>query len=138
MDIVSKRSKKFSGMNLNVKCYTDNEKSKTPSLATSDSAGYDLYAAESRTIMPRSLGAVSLEMRFAIPRGFYGKKFSRSGLLIEHLITAEGGLIDSGNRGIVKVLLFNHSGKPFTVNVGDRIAQMIFMKKFDAISEEFG
>ena len=67
----------------------------------------------------------------AIPKGFFGKIFSRSGLFLNHGITAEAGVIDSGNRGIVKVLLFNHSDNVFSVKVGQRIAQIVFIEKFD-------
>ena len=47
------------------------------------------------------------------------------------MITAEGGVIDSGYRGIVKVLLFNHSNEVFSVKICERIAQVTFMEKFD-------
>ena len=98
---------------------------------TSHSAGYDLYAAEATNILPKSHGIVSLDWRWAIPKGFYGKIFSRSGLFLNYLITAEAGVIDSGFREIVKVLLFNHSEEVFSVKIGNRIAQVVFMEKFD-------
>ena len=41
-------------------------------------------------------------------------------------------MIDSDYRGIVKVLLFNHSENVFSVQVGQRIAQIVFLEKFDA------
>ena len=41
-------------------------------------------------------------------------------------------MIDSDYRGIVKVLLFNHSDNVFSVQVGQRIAQIVFLEKFDA------
>lgn len=46
-------------------------------------------------------------------------------------ITAEAGVFDSDFRGIVKVLLFNHSDQKFSVEVEQRIAQMVFFEKFD-------
>ena len=53
------------------------------------------------------------------------------------MITAEGGVINSDYRGIVKVLLINHhSSKPFEIEIGDRIAQVVFMKKFDVNFEQ--
>ena len=104
---------------------------KCPFEATSDSAGYDLQAAEATNMLPKSHGIVSFDLRWAIPKGFYGKISSRSGLFLNHLITAEAGVIDSGYRGIVKVLLFNHSEEVFSVKIGNRIAQVVFMEKFD-------
>ena len=82
-------------------------------------------------MLPKSHGIVSLDLRWAILKGFYGKIFSRSGLFLNHLITAEAGVIDSGYRGTVKVLLFNHSEEVFSVKIGDRITQVVFMEKFD-------
>ena len=69
-------------------------------------------------------------MIWAIPSEYYGKFFSRSGLLIEHFITVKAGLIDSDFRGDIKVLLFNHHPeKTFTVRAGHRIVQIVFLEK---------
>ena len=46
-------------------------------------------------------------------------------------ISAVAGVIGSDYRGIVKVILFNDSDKKFSVEVGQRIAQMVFLEKFD-------
>ena len=46
-------------------------------------------------------------------------------------MTVDAGLIDSDYRGLVYVLLCNHSKKAFTVRTGDRIAQAAFLEKFD-------
>ena len=119
-----------------VKYYPEIEESKVPIQATPDSAGYDLYAAESKDILSNSNGVVSLDLRRVIPSGFYGKIFSRSGLFLLNKITVEGGMIDSGYREVVKVLLFNHSDEVFSVKVGDRITQVVFMEKFDVNFEK--
>ena len=90
------------------------------------------FAAGTKTILPNSVTSISLEMIWAIPSGYYGKFFSRFGLLIEHFLTAEAGLIDSDFRGDIKVLLFDHHPeKTFTVRAGDRIPQIVFMEKLD-------
>ena len=52
----------------------------------------------------------------------------RSGLAFRSNIVAFDGTIDSDYRGVVKVLLFNHSKVDFKINYGDRIAQLIFQK----------
>ena len=70
-------------------------------------------------------------MIWAIPSGFYGKLFTRSGILKKHSVIVEAGVIDSDYRGEVSALLFNHHPqKTFTVTEGDRIAQVVFMEKF--------
>ena len=60
------------------------------------------------------------------------KSIPRSGLLKEHFVTVDTGVIDSDFRGIVQVLLINHhKEKTFTVRAEDRIAQVVFMEKFN-------
>ena len=60
--------------------------------------------------------------------GFYGKLFPRSGILREHFVS-----IDADFRGIIQVLMVNHHPKKmFTVRTGDRIAQLVFVEKFNA------
>ena len=116
---------------IEVKFFNDSELAQVPSQATSDSVGYDLFAAEAKTILSQQSNLVSLDLHWAIPKGFCGKILSRSSLITNNKVTVEGGLIDSDYRGIVNVILMNHSVKPFTVRTGERIAQVIFLRRFD-------
>ena len=109
-----------------VKYYSESDNCKTPIKATVDSAGYDLYAAEDVDILPRSNALVSLDLRIAILTGFFRKIFSRAELFVRHKITAKAGVIDPGYRGVVYVLLSNHSDEKFSVRIGQRIAQVVF------------
>ena len=60
------------------------------------------------------------------------KVFRRSGLLKDHLITCDAGVLDADFRGIVWVIMINHHPeKTFTIRTGDRIAQYVFMKKYN-------
>ena len=115
---------------IKVKYYPESDEAMVPYKATPDAAGYDLYAAEATNVLPKSNAIVSLDLRWAIPKGFFGKIFSWSGLFLNHNITAEAGVIDSGYREIVKVLLHNHSDNVFSVQVGQRIAQIVFLYEF--------
>ena len=72
----------------------------------------------------------------AIPHGNYGRIAPRSGLAAKNFIDIGAGVIDSDYRGEVKVLLFNFNTTPFTVNVGDRIAQLIIEKYTRTTIEE--
>ena len=118
---------------ITVKYYSDSEFAKEPYQATEDSAGYDLFAAETKSILPKSVGIISLDLRWAIPTGFYGKLFLRSVILKDHFVTTDAGVIDADFRGIIKVLILNHHPeKTFTVCTEDRIAQVAFMEKFNA------
>ena len=114
-----------------VKYFQESEFAKEPCQATEGSAGYDLYAAETKTFLPNSADTVSIELRWAIPSGFFGKIFPRSSILKDHLVTVDAGIIDSDFRGIVEALLVNHSKKTYTVCTGDTIAQAVFIEKFD-------
>ena len=132
---IKKSSKEMSLFDYDFKVpyFPESDECKVPYKATPDAAAYDLYAAENKKILPNSDAAVSLDLRIAIPKGFFGKIFSRSGLFLNNKITAKAGVIDSGYRGIVNVLLFNHSDEVFSVKFlqRQRIAQVVFLEKYD-------
>ena len=64
----------------------------------------------------------------------------QSSILVDHLVTVDDGVIDSDFRGIVKAILVNLSKKTFTVQLGDRIAQVVFIEKnnvkFEKVSDK--
>ena len=132
---IKKSSKEMSLFDYDFKVpyFPESDECKVPYKATPDAAAYDLYAAENKIILPNSNAVVSLDLRIAIPKGFFGKIFSRSGLFLNNKITAKAGVIDSGYRGIVHVLLFNHSDEVFSVKFlqRQRIAQVVFLEKYD-------
>ncbi len=91
----------------------------------------DLRAAEAVNLPPGERAFVRTGLAMAIPRGYAGYVLPRSGLAHRHGITCLNtpGLIDSGYRGEVAVLLFNtDKEESFQVNRGDRIAQIVFMQ----------
>ena len=117
---------------IEINYFKPNEFGTVPAKATKDSAGYDLFASHAKTILPGRSAKISLDLHWAIPTGFCGRIIGRSSLVITDSVTVEGGLIDSDFRGIVQVILFNHGQKCFTVKEGQRIAQVVFIRKFDA------
>jgi dUTP pyrophosphatase len=104
------------------------EEATIPTRAHEGDAGLDLYAAESATIAPGERATVATGIALEIPAGFAGLVLPRSGLAARHgiaLVNAPG-LIDSGYRGEVKVLLLNTDrADTFEVSPGDRIAQLL-------------
>lgn len=94
-------------------------------------AGYDLHSAEHVTIGPGERASVSTGIAVSIPPGRAGLVLPRSGLAARHgiaLVNAPG-LIDSGYRGEVRVLLLNTDREErFEVAVGDRIAQLLVVR----------
>ena len=118
-------------MKIDVNYYPTSDNCKVPTKSTVDSAGYDLYSAEKKEILPWQNAPVSLDLKLAIPVGFFGKIFSRSGLCLKNNISAQAGVIDSDFRGVVKAILFNNSNEKFSVEVGQTIVQMVLLEKFD-------
>jgi dUTP pyrophosphatase len=102
-----------------------------PTQAHDGDAGYDLHAAEAATIGPGERASIGTGIAVAIPEGQAGLVIPRSGLAARHGISVVNapGLIDSGYRGEVRVLLLNTDRKePFTVEPGDRIAQLVLVR----------
>lgn len=111
-----------------------------PKYQTSLSAGMDLYAniEEAVTLKPLERKLISTGLLMELPQGFEAQIRPRSGLAIKNGITVLNtpGTIDADYRGEIGVILVNLSAEPFTVNDGDRIAQMVIAKHETAIWEE--
>jgi dUTP diphosphatase len=106
-------------------------RARLPSRAYSHDAGFDLYALEPRRLSPGGRGSVRTGVAVEIPAGQAGLVLPRSGLAERHgiaLVNAPG-LIDSGYRGELRVLLLNTDPvEPFEVVEGDRIAQLVLVR----------
>lgn len=103
-----------------------------PCYATPGAAGMDLAACLSQPLVlkPRTVGMVPTGIAIQISRREYaGLVFARSGLAARYGIAlANGvGVIDSDYTGEIVCALLNNSDQPFTVNPGDRIAQLVLV-----------
>ena len=100
-----------------------------PFYATVNSAGMDLKAniEEPITLAPLQRAMVPTGLYIALPEGTEAQVRPRSGLAAKHGITVLNtpGTIDADYRGEIKVILVNLSNEPFTINPGERIAQMV-------------
>lgn len=99
-----------------------------PTRAHEGDAGLDLYACESAHIGPGERWSVGTGVGVEIPAGHAGLVLPRSGLARDHGIALVNspGLIDSGYRGELRVLLLNTDpAETFRVTAGDRIAQLL-------------
>ncbi len=102
-----------------------------PTRAYAGDAGLDLYALEERELGPGERASIGTGISIQIPEGQAGLVLPRSGLAASHgiAIVNAPGLIDSGYRGEVRVLLLNTDrSKAFTITVGDRIAQLVLVR----------
>ena len=127
-------------MEIKVKKLTDTAIVPTKSRKTD--AGYDLYADEDVALYPEDTKLISTGIAFAIPDGYAGLIWDRSGLGSKG-IHRHAGVVDSSYRGEVKVCLSNSSGHHSAENIyfiskGDRIAQILFQKvpHFDLVETE--
>lgn len=111
-----------------------------PNYAKAGDAGADLIANEDVTLAPRGGRAlIGTGIAIAIPHGYAGFVQPRSGLALRHGITCLNtpGLIDSGYRDELKVLLVNTDpSEPYEVQRGDRIAQLVIQKVEQVTWEE--
>lgn len=100
-----------------------------PAYATPGSAGMDVQAAINTPLTLQSLerALVPTGLIMMLPEGYECQVRARSGLSIKHGITLVNGVgtIDSDYRNEVKVALINLSTEPFTIQPGDRIAQLV-------------
>lgn len=108
-----------------------NDKAKLPCRATADSAGADLCACidDDIALMPGERRLIPTGIAIAVPTGFGGFVFPRSGLSSKFGVSLANcvGVIDSDYRGEVKVPVINHSSEPYTIKAGERIAQLVIM-----------
>lgn len=107
------------------------EDTQIPAYAKPGDAGIDLRACESLEIQPGDRAMVHCGFAIEIPEGFCGLVIPRSGLAAKHGITVlnSPGLIDSGYRGEVCVVLLNtDKSNLFTISKGDRIAQLTIIE----------
>ena len=114
-----------------------------PSSGSVRSAGYDLYACidESVVIRPHCTEKIGTGLSIAVPEGYFGAVFARSGLAAKSGIRPANcvGVCDSDYRGEYIVALHNDSETEYTVNPGERIAQLAVIPylslEFDEVEE---
>ncbi|MEJ2155949.1 MAG: dUTP diphosphatase [Desulfobacteraceae bacterium] len=113
-----------------------------PRYMTPHAAGMDICAAVEDTlaIAPGRIVLVPTGFAMALPHGYEAQVRPRSGLAVKHGVTVVNapGTIDSDYRGEVKVGLINLGGSAYTIRRGERIAQMIIQRVYQAELREVG
>ena len=131
---------------LNIKILRINRNAILPRYATLHAAGMDLAACLEKPveIAPFTTQLIPTGLVIELPPGFEAQLRPRSGLALKHMISLPNtpATIDADYRGEIKVILVNYGKKTFTVNHGDRIAQMVVarceqvtLEEVDALSE---
>jgi dUTP pyrophosphatase len=105
----------------------------------SEDAGLDLQAVESTTLAPGVPQLVPTGLAMELPPGCEAQIRPRSGLALKHAITLPNSpaTIDPGYRGEIRVILLNLGTEDYTINRGDRIAQMV-IARYEAVEWEEG
>ena len=114
-----------------------------PTRGSQQAAGYDLHACLSSdlAIAPGATVLVGTGLAFALPQGYFGGVFARSGLSVKQGLRPANcvGVCDSDYRGEYIVALHNDGTQARTINPGDRIAQLVVMPylavEFNEVSE---
>ena len=97
---------------------------KLPAYAHRGDAGFDLFACVDHDLVPGEVKAISTGIQMAIPAGFVGLVWDKSGISLKG-VHRLAGVVDAGYRGEVQVVLVNLSREPYPVRKGMKIAQML-------------
>lgn len=125
-------------MNIALKKITDT--AKMPERGSAAAAGYDLFAdiTEDQVIEPHDTKMIGTGIAVAIPDGYFGGIYARSGLSAKEGLRPANctGVVDADYRGEIKVALHNDSTEARKIVPGQKIAQMVVMPFLDVVFEE--
>lgn len=104
---------------------------------SSEDAGLDLCAVERIVLSPGAAQAVPTGLAIELQPGYEAQVRPRSGMALKHTVTVNFGTIDPGYRGEIRIIMFNLGRADYTIEKGDRIAQLI-VSRYEAIEWEEG
>jgi dUTP pyrophosphatase len=110
---------------MQIKILKTDSDAKAPSYANPGDAGMDFYSAENIVIKPNERKVVRTGVKMAIPAGYVGLVWDKSGLAAKKGIKTMAGVIDAGYRGEVGIVLHNLGNEDFIVEKNMKIAQML-------------
>jgi len=105
-----------------------NPEAKIPTYAKEGDAGMDLYSTQDLILMSGKIITCETGIAMAIPVGYVGLIWDKSGVAFNGGIKTMGGVIDSSYRGEIKIIMTNLSNKDYFIKKGDKIAQMLIQK----------
>lgn len=116
---------------VNIKLKKLSKNAQIPTCGSKYSAGYDLYACvdEAVTIAPHTTQKIGTGISLALPEGYFGAIFARSGLATKQGLRPANcvGVCDSDYRGEYIVAIHNDTDEEKIINNGERIAQLVVM-----------
>ncbi|NQV91732.1 dUTP diphosphatase [Candidatus Woesearchaeota archaeon] len=96
-----------------------------PRYAKEHDAGMDFFSNESLVLQPGERKLVSTGISMAIPQGYVGLIWDKSGIATKHGLKTMAGVIDAGYRGEIKILIHNLSNEKYVIEKGNKVAQML-------------
>jgi len=99
-----------------------------PHYAHPGDAGMDIFSAEETIIKAGERKSIRTGIKMGLPEGFVGLVWDKSGLALKNGIKTMAGVIDSGYRGEIGIVLTNLSGQDYKIEKGQKIAQMLVQK----------
>ena len=105
--------------------------SKIPTKSYKGDAGFDLYIDENRAVGNVPV-LVSTNVSMEIPDGFFGMIVPRSSTIIKKKVMVYTGIVDSGYRGVINVMVSSIGNSVSYLNKGDRIAQLLILPVIEA------
>lgn len=102
-----------------------------PLRATAGAMAYDLVSPTTELVPANHYALINTLVAVTIPKGYAIILGSRSGMASKDRITVEAGWIDEDYRGMIKVLLYNHSNVEYFTKMGQRIAQALLVKTYN-------
>ncbi len=122
-------------VNMKIKIKKLKENAKLPTYAHPGDVGMDMYAMETVTIKPMEHYRFFHGFAMEFPEGYMAKVFDKSSISKAGLHTF-GGVFDAGYRGEYNTHLVNLSSEPYTVEVGDKVSQLVMVPVVIAEIEE--
>lgn len=107
-----------------------------PHYAHQGDAGMDIFSAEETVIKAGEIKSVKTGLKMEMTDGFVGLVWDKSGLALKNGIKTMAGVIDSGYRGEIEVVLMNLGDNDYKIEKGQKIAQMLIQKVERAEIEE--
>jgi|SRR3989344_1838313 len=99
-----------------------------PDYAKDGDAGFDLHSLEEKILAAGEKAVIKTGIKIEIPNGYFGSIRDRSGLAAKNALHCLAGVVDSGYRGEIGIVMINLGKDEFKINRGDRIAQMLIQK----------
>ena len=109
-------------------------KARLPHYAHEDDSGADVCSIINCTLNPHEIKAIPTGLKIELPIGFDLQVRPRSGLALNHglILPNSPGTIDTGYRGELKIIMMNLGDKPFLIQEGQRIAQLVLSPRYPA------